>query len=189
MEFKGYKCFNGDLTNRYGVPFEEGQTYHIDGEITFGNDGNGFHVCERMVDTFRFFDTTNCAVAEVTCWGKFAKDEDDYNGYYGMYAFENIRIDHVLSREEIIERMLDANPETIKRFFQTFVLQPEEIALFYEKYSNYNNIPDSLTILKHLAYYQLKDTEVFNKQKSQEELKEVYEAWTKSLSKEPEKTI
>ena len=29
MELKGYKAFNGDLTNNYGDKFEEGKTYHL----------------------------------------------------------------------------------------------------------------------------------------------------------------
>ena len=28
------------MTNRYGVPFEEGKTYTVHGELEFGNDGN-----------------------------------------------------------------------------------------------------------------------------------------------------
>lgn len=36
----GYKCFNSDLTNRYGSKFEVGKTYHAKGDIKFGNNGN-----------------------------------------------------------------------------------------------------------------------------------------------------
>ena len=42
-EVRGYKAFNIDATNRYGKPFTEGETYQVEGEIKFGNDGNGFH--------------------------------------------------------------------------------------------------------------------------------------------------
>ncbi len=55
----GYKCFNSDLTNRYGSKFEVGKTYHAKGDIKFGNNGNGFHMCKNMEDTLRYFDAFN----------------------------------------------------------------------------------------------------------------------------------
>ena len=53
-EVKGYKAFNKDATNRYGRPFTEGETYRITGELQFGNDGNGFHMCTSLCDVFRY---------------------------------------------------------------------------------------------------------------------------------------
>ena len=41
-----YKAFNkvdGKLVNRYKRVFEIGKEYFIEGEIRFGNNGNGFH--------------------------------------------------------------------------------------------------------------------------------------------------
>ena len=174
MERKFYKCFNGDLTSRYGFQYEVGKDYHKE-TIQFGNDGHGFHVCSNMVDTFRFFDTDDFALAEVTCWGKYQESEDDYNGYYGMYAYENMRIDRIIPREEIIERMLKADSLTVQRFLQTFHLKPEEISLFYDKFQN------DLKVLKYLAYYQLKDTNAFALDVGKEQIGEVYNSWTKSL--------
>ena len=52
---KGYKAFNKDLTNRYGSEFVEGTTYRVEGELKFGNNGNGFHFCKRLEDTLRYF--------------------------------------------------------------------------------------------------------------------------------------
>lgn len=175
MERKFYKCFNADLTNRYGFQYEIGKDYKKD-NLQFGNDGHGFHVCSEMVDTFRFFDTDNCAVAEVTCWGNYQEVDDEYYGYYGMYAFENMRIDRIIPREEIIERMLNhPNSMTVQRFIQTFHLRPEEIKLFFEKFSN------DLNILKYIAYYQLKDINAFALGNGKEQIGEVYDKWTRSL--------
>ena len=53
-EVKGYKAFNNDATNRCGKPFTEGETYRVDGEIRFGNEGNGFHMCTFLSDVFRY---------------------------------------------------------------------------------------------------------------------------------------
>ena len=57
-EVKGYKAFNCDATNRYGMPFTEGQTYRVEGEISFGNRGNGFHMCTAWSDVFRYVNAT-----------------------------------------------------------------------------------------------------------------------------------
>ena len=64
---KGYKAFNSDKTNRYGFPFESGNTYSVDGEIKFGNEGNGYHLCTSTSDVFRYVDADsvdNYVIAE-----------------------------------------------------------------------------------------------------------------------------
>ena len=47
-ELNGFKCFNKGLINRYGMQFELNKVYHCDGEIIFGNHGNGFHMCKYL---------------------------------------------------------------------------------------------------------------------------------------------
>ena len=138
MVKKGYKCFNGDKTNRYGRPFEAGKDYHIDGEITFGNKGNGFHMCVHLSDVFRYFDTSDndFCVAEVTCWGKYQLREYpyDFEGYYDMYSFSDMRINHFLTRGDIINLMLRAPYNDVKKFLRTFICTEEEIRFFINKY-------------------------------------------------------
>ena len=87
---KGYKCFNKNLINRYGIPFEVGKTYKVDGNISFGNNGNGFHMCVNLEDTLRYFDgfNTEIDICEVIGDGNFVLFEDNYYGYYDMYSFE-----------------------------------------------------------------------------------------------------
>ena len=53
----GYKCFNENLTNRYNTKFEIGKIYHVNGNIKFGNNGNGFHICKNLEDTLRYFNS------------------------------------------------------------------------------------------------------------------------------------
>ena len=55
MEKIGYKCFNKDMTNRYGVAFLVGGIYSSDKVPKFGNEGHGFHFCKNLEDTFRYF--------------------------------------------------------------------------------------------------------------------------------------
>ena len=107
MQVIGYKCFNEDLTNRYGINFEIGKIYSTKGEIKFGNVGNGFHFCKNIEDTFSYFDifAQNVTVCIVREFGNIVEYEDEYNGYYNMYVSENIEILRELTREEIIQTM------------------------------------------------------------------------------------
>ncbi len=71
----GYKCFYEGLVNLYGKKFEVGESYSNNGDVTFGNDGHGFHMCKRLEDTLRFFDTFNKEVdiCEVVGYGNCVK--------------------------------------------------------------------------------------------------------------------
>ena len=122
MEIKGYKAFNKDHTNRYGMPFEEGKDYHVDGPVRFGNDGNGFHMCTHLSDVFRYFDPENVDVAEVIGSGEYDEGEDEtwQEPYYYMYAVSDIHIGRFLSRKEIIDIMTDSSSSDIVKFFATF---------------------------------------------------------------------
>ena len=104
MEIHGYKAFHKGLVNRYGLSFEEGGVYTCEGELKFGNDGNGFHFCKRLEDTLRYFPATEeeIDIAEVTALGDIVEGEDDYYGYYDMYCTNRIRIDKILTRADII---------------------------------------------------------------------------------------
>ena len=48
MEIIGYKCFNKDLTNRYGRKMNVGEKYTANGAVNFGNVGHGFHFCKNI---------------------------------------------------------------------------------------------------------------------------------------------
>lgn len=170
MELKGYKAFNSDMTNRYGLPFEVGSTYRVSGEISYGNQGNGFHMCKNLCDVFRYFDSENAIVAEVTGNGQCVEFSDEYNGYYNMYAVEAITIDKILSRAEIINIMLSSSDFNIKKFLMTFVLNEEEKKAFLRHYSN-NSI-----MLEWLAYYQFGYKKIFDMGclEKKEKLKKVF---------------
>lgn len=155
MEVIGYKCFNKDLTNRYGFKFEVGKSYYVNGEISFGNNGNGFHFCKNLEDTFRYFPTfdEDVSVCLVKGYGKLCEYEDDYNGYYDMYACSNIDIIKQLSRDEIIDIMINSNELKVCRFIQCFRLNDNEIEKFRDKFKSNN-------VNFYIDYYQ------FNKKMS-----------------------
>ena len=159
MEIRGYKCFNKDFTNRYGRKFSIGQIYVAPGIIIFGNNGNGFHLCKNIEDTFRYYDTSNIIVCEVIGSGEYVEYSDEYNEYYDMYSVEKLQIIRELSREEIIEEGLNLNEIRVKRFLSTFKLTQEEIDNFKSKFRNNRNI------LNILAYYQENNKDIYNQKK------------------------
>ena len=71
---KAYKVFNPDWTCR-GFPYQVGETYEIEGEISPCN--RGFHACEKLISCFSYysFDPKN-KVAEVELLGEVVGDSD-----------------------------------------------------------------------------------------------------------------
>lgn len=133
MAIKGYKTFDKGLVNRYGKVFIEGKCYEEDVKPKFGNDGRGMHFCKRLEDTLRYFaaDEEEVDIAEVTAYGDLAEGEDEYGGFYDMYATNKLRIDHVLTREEILRMFLSMEPnERVKRFIHYFKLDDIELSIF-----------------------------------------------------------
>lgn len=155
MEIIGYKCFNKDLTNRYGKKFELGKIYIAQGDLK----SNGFHICKNMEDTLRYFDAVNdeISICEVKGSGDRILKEDEYYGYYEMYIVEKLEILKLLSREDIIKKMLKSNEFSVERFLTLFKLTNEEILLFKEKYKG------SFKILDTISYYQEKNLDTYEK--------------------------
>ncbi len=154
----GYKCFNKDLINNYGMQFDCGKIYKVEGNVKFGNNGNGFHFCSNIEDTLRYFDSFNneIIICEVIGFGKIKSYEDNYNEYYDMYVASELLITKVLTREEIIKLGLDLPINKVNRFIQGFKLTKEEIQLFREKFANFINV------INALAYYQEGNLNVYN---------------------------
>ena len=170
---EGYKCFNKDRTNRYGKQFVEGETYTASREIGYGNDRYGYHMCKNLSDVFRFFDVKSgdYSVAQVTGIGKcVSSGDEDYYGYSDMFSFESIRINKFLTREEIIEKMLECDiPYLLQHFFQTFPLTEDERIRFAKKYRT------EFEIMRHLLYYQFgfQDAYYYNSSNYEEVLKRI----------------
>ena len=163
MEIKGYKAFHKDMTNHYNIPFREGIIYSVEGPLQYGSyerGGNGFHFCERLEDTLRYYPAKEeeVVIAEVTSLGEVVRGFDEFYEFDDMYAARSLRVDTVLSREEIIERMLQIPVDhRVIRFLQYVKLTPEELQRFKETFK------DRIHIMHALAYYQEGDTEVYER--------------------------
>lgn len=141
----GYKAFSKGLKNRYGQQFEIGKEYMMDGSLSFGNEGNGYHFCKHLSDVFRYFDSTAVEVAVISTTSDEVKEyNDEYEGYYDMYVCRSFKIEKVLTREEIMEIMLKEPEYNIEKFVKTFKLTDEEANLFAAK---------SLSLNKCIDYY------------------------------------
>ena len=150
MEVIGYKCFNKDFTNRYGLKFETGKLYIAQPPIKFGLNGSGFHLCKNIEDTFRYYDAMNdeVLVCKVKGSGDITECCDEYYGYYEMYSVENLEILEILNREQIINIGLQLNELRVKRFISGYKLSKKEIEMFKEKFLNFKEV------LLTLEYYQ-----------------------------------
>lgn len=160
MEVRGFKAFLDGRVNRYGKVFEEGEHYHVDGDICFGNHGNGLHFCKRMEDTLRYVDAMNnpVEIAEVIGSGEMVEFNDEYYGYYDMYSASDLQIVKFLTRREIIEYFLGQHEISVRRFVSGFKLTDDEKELFKIQFA------DDVNVLRAIAYYQDKDLDVYSRQ-------------------------
>ena len=159
---EGYKIFNKGLVNRYGYKFQEGNSYKVNTKITsikYGNNGYGFHFVKRLEDGLRYFDGMNkeIDIAKVTSLGEIKEFYDDYYGYYDLYVTDHIYINHVLTRKEIIEEVLNMQQKRVERFISGYKLTEEEINII-----NRNNDEN---IEKAINYYQRNIKNVYEKEK------------------------
>ena len=94
-------------------------------------------------------------IAHVTCLGDYVKSNDEFYEYFDMYSTNKIKIDHILSRGEIIEIGLQMPIPRLIRFIQGFRLTEEEIKMIRFQYE-WESI-----IQKALSYYQEGKKDVF----------------------------
>ena len=166
---RGYKAFNANLTNRYGASFKEGGKYSVSGDAVFGNHGNGFHFCERLEDTLRYFDAMDgeIAICEVIGSGDIVEYSDEYYGYYDMFAATELEVLKALTREEIINMYLSVPSHRMVRFVQGFRLDPLEKELMRCCYA------DDIDVLNAISYYQDGDIDVYSRERAHIYKKEI----------------
>ena len=157
----GYKVFNKGLINTYGVKYEENKVYKLDTsnkKLKFGNHGYGFHFVKRLEDGLRYFDGMNeeIEIAKVKSLGNIVEAFDDYNEYYELYVTDKIYIEHVLTREEILEYAITLSSCGLERFVKGYKLTENEIDLIINKASNSD-------INKAIMYYQKNEKDVYSK--------------------------
>lgn len=156
----GYKAFNSDHTNKYGVVFKEGMSYKSYGKVSFGvNSTGGFHMCERLEDTLQFFEgfDKDSIIAEVVGSGMIIPFKENSK----MYSVEKIFIKKFLSRQQMLNAIIDdidISDENVCKFIRGIKMNDDEIDLFKYYYG------DSPEILQTISSCQEENNEDCNKQ-------------------------
>lgn len=155
----GFKAFNSNMSNRYGTKFELCKYYEVKGKISWGNSGNGVHLCSNIEDTFRYFDfmDNDSCITRVYGIGDCICNNDEYYGYYDMYVCKGIFISKIVKRNELIQYLYrlanDGYNDRALRFISGYKLTNEEVRnllCIFDKKCRWN-VEEYTKILK---YYQ-----------------------------------
>ena len=113
-------------------------------------------MCKNLEDVFRYIDTKEgFQVAKVIGSGNIQAYNDEYYGYYEMYACQKIYILKFLSQKEVIEIILKSREESVIRFLMTCILNDSEKLLFVRHFI------ENPKILKYILYYQYNQKNAF----------------------------
>lgn len=156
---EGYKVFQNELINEHGIAFEVGECIHTNGMVQAGLVGNGFHMCKNFEDTFRFTDFNETPIlCEVIGFGTISSEyQDDYNGYYNIYACSDMYVKRIISREEIIEMAQALNNEDrLERFIKTYKLTEKEKKQITATLGKYD-----IKVKRAIRYYQYGDKDAY----------------------------
>ena len=172
IEIKGYKGFTKDLKNEPGDQFEVGKIYKTPNNenLKFGVNGNGFHFCKSLEDCFIYFDPLSSVYAEVSGLEEVREIDDEYNGIFGICVARTIKIDRLLTNEEIVDMYLNPKkglgPFVLKRFLQFYKLTPEEVSQFEKMYyKDWSSLRDIMYYQKNITDAYSKSEDVLNYQK------------------------
>lgn len=163
MEIRGFKGFKDDFRNKYGKPFETGVVYSRESTVLkFGENGKGYHFAVSLADTFRFFnpclDNMYC---EVLGTGNFLRQDPYLYNSDVMYVVEKLEIIRVLSREDILQYVCQADMDELRRFFALFPFTKAELEAlrkyFIEKGYEYEQF------ISRAMEYQTGDRETFKR--------------------------
>ena len=142
----GYKALEKGLVNRYGFQYEEGKTYYLDGELKWKE--NGFHFCTNPEDTLRYVDAFNneIEIVKVDGRGEIRQYNDEYYGFFDMYASTIMQVIRVVPREEIFAMVIKSNnDDRVKRLISLMKLNEYEKWVIKERYPE---------LMNTLNYYQ-----------------------------------
>lgn len=151
----GYKVFYKGLKDSFGNEYTLGKKYKLDGEVKWSQ--NGFHFCKRPEDTLRNFDDFNneLEIALIEASGNIVEYDDEYYGYYDMFASSEYKIIRVMSRDEIVRNVLTSrNILRQKRLLERMRLTESQLKHFKGL---------SIELDDVISYYQYHDTEVYQR--------------------------
>lgn len=169
----GYKSFNKGLITNQGDKLELNKLYDIKEKPVFRR--RGYHMCEYLEDTLRFFDCENIDICKVEGYPEYVEYYDDYNGGGKMYSCQKIVLTKLLTKEEIIEEAKKMDHFRFYNFLAQYELTKEQQEYFIEKFKDDN------WILGNIIYHYY-DKKIFEKNtESRINLKEVSKQYVKRI--------
>ena len=153
----GYKAFN-NMQDRFGNTYQLDVVYEVVGPVKFRK--NGFHFCKNIEDVFRYYDgfDDNTVVCRVVGFGELDEYDDEMHEYFDMYSSSKLRILKVLSRNEILQTVLNNGVVSMLRFISGYKLTDEEIDIILSMYHE-------TLVEDYISYYQRGDKEVFQRKR------------------------
>lgn len=159
-EIIGYKSFDNEYKNISGSIMEVGKIYHIDGNIKYGINGNGYHFSKRLEDTLRYqkkneHELINPPIALVKGYGTIKESNklsDEYFGYFDSFAASDMEIIKYLTENEIIEYALKLNEYRLQRFVSFYKLSDTDMKKIKNKF---------MTVDLAILYYQKKQLDIY----------------------------
>lgn len=156
MNIIGYKSLDENLTNMYGTTtYEFNKKYVLNGKPEWRK--NGFYFCERPEDTLRFIEGFDkpFRIVKVEGSGIIIKHDDDYYGYYNMYASSEMILLEELKREELISIVVNSyNQMRVLRLIRSIKLNENEINYILNKYPYLED---------DIKYYQFNEKDIYMK--------------------------
>lgn len=150
---QGFKAFSSNSD------YQEGKTYHLPNDIklTKGPNGTGFYYTPHLEDTLRYVNgmTEEINIAQVTADVEIITFNDEYNGYYDICNTRKLTIDHIMSREEIMNTMLTKSEDALIRFISGYKLTDEEQQLIKKTH------PKQAMINLAIKYYQQNESNAY----------------------------
>lgn len=157
---RGFKLLDEGYINEYGHVYEFNKKYHLNGDLRWNY--NGFHFCTHIEDTLRYRNKEKgtFVIVEVLASGDIVDGssvENDYYGYESGYASSEIEIVREVSREEMINIVINSNViDRVNRLIMSIPLTEEEINLILDRY------PKDI-VRQYIEYYQYDNKDVFHK--------------------------
>ena len=152
----GYKALDSELKTFNEMQYRVGEHFHISGEIKAGPcGGHGLHLCKNFEDTFRFGPKKNPVLCEVIGYGEIREYNDEYNGYYDIYACSSLYVKRIISREEIIEMAKELSSPRLQRLIWTYKMTDEEIDEIKR--------PSDIKVMQFIDYHHNGNKEAFRK--------------------------
>ncbi len=155
MSIIGYKSLDNNFTNMYGTTYEFNKKYILNGKLEWRI--NGFHFCKYPEDTLRYIESFNSPfkIVKVLASGEIVLYEDEYFGYYNMFASSEMTLLNELPREELLKIIIESkNQFRAMRLIKSIKLNDSEINEILKNYPY---------LINDINYYQYDKKDTYKK--------------------------